>query len=80
MISMWGLELKSDPYDYDIVWVDKAYNSLMGIANDILKAGSSDGKRTYSWPFALPFECLALVVVIIGYPIKWITKLATLIK
>ena len=80
VISMWCLELKSDPYDYDIPWVDRAYNSLMGVANDILKAGSNGSNRTYSGPFAMPVQCLALLVIVIGYPIKGIAKLAALIK
>ncbi len=80
VISMWSLELKEDPYDYEVPWVDNTYHTLMGIANDILKAGSNGSSRTYSGPFAWPVECLALLVLVIGYPIKWITKLATLIK
>lgn len=79
VIIMWGLEFQEDPYDTDFVWIEKAYDGLMKIANEITMAGASDGK-TYSWPFAIPFQILALAIGFIGFPVRWLAKLAALIK
>ena len=79
IIIMWGLEFQEDPYDTEFVWIEKAYDGLMKIANEITMAGARDGK-TYSWPFAIPFQILALTIGFIGFPVRWLAKLAALIK
>lgn len=79
ILSMWGLELKNDPFDNNIEWLDKTIESIYDIYNSLMGMGARDGK-TYSWPFALPFGLLGLVLFLISFPIRWITKLATLIK
>ena len=79
VIIMWGLEFQEDPYDTEFVWIENAYDGLMKIANEITMAGARDGK-TYSWPFAIPFQILALAIGFIGFPVRWLAKLAALIK
>jgi len=41
--------------------------------------GAQDGK-SYSWPLGIPFQILAIVVLLVGLPIKLLASLATKIK
>jgi len=79
VLVMWGMEFQEDPYDTEFDWMNRAINSLNKLANDILKAGVQ-GRKTYSWPFALPFQWLALAMILMRFPIIWLAKLASLIK
>ena len=78
-IILWGLELQKDPYNTRFYWIDNTTESLYRLYNDILKAGAQD-RKTYSWPFAVPFLILGLAIWILGFPIKGIAKLAAMIK
>lgn len=79
IIDLWALELRDDPFDWDFAFFDNAFSSLSNLSSDIERAGAQ-GNRTYSWPLAIPFQLIGIIILIIGYPIKWIAKLATLIK
>lgn len=79
VIIMWGMEFQEDPYDTEFEWIYRSQNGLTKVANEILMIGAKGGK-TYSWPFAAPFQLLAIAIIILGYPIRWIAKLSALIK
>lgn len=79
IIDMWVLELKCDPFDWDFTFFDNAHERLSNFASEIEQAGAQ-GSKTYSWPFAFPFYLLGLIILIIGFPVKLIAKLATLIR
>jgi hypothetical protein len=38
------------------------------------------GRKTYSWPFAIPFQLLGIAIWILSFPIKGMAKLAAMIK
>ena len=78
-IIMWGLEFQEDPYDTSFYWIDNSIESLNNLSNDILKAGVQ-GRKTYSWPFAIPFQLLGIAIWILSFPIKGMAKLAAMIK
>jgi hypothetical protein len=78
VIEMWCLELTRNPYNYKFAWTKQ-------IIDDFFNVIKSDGNET--GPFALPLALLYLVLLfvilivwIIGFIIKAIAYLATLIK
>ena len=79
IIIVWGLEFQEDPYDTRFYWLDNSVESLYKLSNDILRAGVQ-GRKTYSWPFAIPFQLLGIAIWILSFPIKGIAKLAAMIK
>ena len=78
-IIMWGLEFQEDPYDSRFYWLDNSVESLYKLSNDIMRAGVQ-GRKTYSWPFAIPFQLLGIAIWIFSFPIKGMAKLAAMIK
>ena len=78
MIIMWFMEFQKDPNSTRFDWIDRTHESLMSLSDDIMTIGAQNGK-TYSWPFAIPFQLLALAVGFLGFPIRWIAELAVLI-
>ena len=78
-IIMWGMEFQKDPYNTRFYWIDNTVESLYSLSNEIMKAGAQGGK-TYSWPFAIPFQLLGIVIWLLSFPIKGMAKLAAMIK
>ena len=78
-IIMWGLEFQENPYDTSFYWIDNSIEGLNNLSNDILKAGVQ-GRKTYSWPFAIPFQLLGIAIWILSFPIRGMAKLAAMIK
>lgn len=78
-IIMWGLEFQKDPLNTRLYWLDNSVESLYNLSNDIMRAGVQ-GRKTYSWPFAIPFQLLGIAIWILSFPIKGIAKLAAMIK
>jgi hypothetical protein len=78
-IIMWGLEFQKDPHNTRLYWLDNSVESLYNLSNDIMRAGVQ-GRKTYSWPFAIPFQLLGIAIWILSFPIKGIAKLAAMIK
>lgn len=78
-IIMWGLEFQKDPHNTRLYWLDNSVESLYNLSNDIMRAGVQ-GRKTYSWPFAIPFQLLGIAIWILSFPIKGMAKLAAMIK
>ena len=78
-IIMWGLEFQKDPCNTRLYWLDNSVESLYNLSNDIMMAGVQ-GRKTYSWPFAIPFQLLGIAIWILSYPIRGMAKLAAMIK
>lgn len=78
-IIMWGLEFQKDPHNTRFYWLDNSVESLYNLSNDIMRAGVQ-GRKTYSWPFAIPFQLLGIAIWILSFPIKGMAKLAAMIK
>ena len=78
-IIMWGLEFQKDPHNTRLYWLDNCVESLYNLSNDIMRAGVQ-GRKTYSWPFAMPFQLLGIAIWILSFPIKGMAKLAAMIK
>ena len=78
-IIMWGLEFQKDPHNTRLYWLDNSVESLYNLSNDIMRAGVQ-GRKTYSWPFAMPFQLLGIAIWILSFPIKGMAKLAAMIK
>jgi len=78
VVIMWGMEFQEDPLDTEFDWIDKSYEELMKVANAITMAGVQ-GRKTYSWPFAIPFQLLAIAILLIGFPLRWMAKLVSII-
>jgi len=79
VVIMWGMEFQKDPLDTEFDWIDKSYEDLMKVANEITMAGVQ-GRKTYSWPFAIPFQLLAFAILLLGFPLRWMAKIVSLIK
>lgn len=79
LIVMWLLELRKDPLDSDIEWFFNVYEKIEDFANQIEAAGVQ-GRKTYSWPFALPFHLLAMGIMLIGFIVNGLARIAVLIK
>lgn len=79
VVMMWALEAQTDPYDSDLYWLESCVDKLYNIGNELENFDVRYGK-SYSWPLAIPFQILALIIMVIKYPLKWIAKLATLVK
>ena len=73
------MEFQDDPYDTDFYWLDRFISGLNDFSNEICQIGASGG-RTYSWPFAIPFQLLEICFIILSFPIRWLAKLVSLIK
>ena len=78
-IIMWGLEFQKNPHNTRLYWLDNSVESLYNLSNDIMRAGVQ-GRKTYSWPFAIPFQLLGIAIWILSFPIKGMAKLAAMIK
>lgn len=78
-IIMWGLEFQKDPCNTRLYWLDNSVESLYNLSNDIMRAGVQ-GRKTYSWPFAIPFQLLGIAIWILSFPIRGMAKLAAMIK
>ena len=78
-IIMWGLEFQRDPHNTRLYWLDNSVENLYYLSNEIMKAGVQ-GRKTYSWPFAIPFQLLGIAIWILSFPIKGMAKLAAMIK
>ena len=78
-IISWGMELQKDPCNTRFYWIDNAVENLFILSNDIIKSGARGGK-TYSWPFAIPFQLLGIAIWILSFPIKGLAKLSAMIK
>ena len=78
-IIMWGLEFQKDPHNTRLYWLDNSVESLYNLSNDIMRAGVQ-GRKTYSWPFAIPFQLLGIAIWILSFPIRGMAKLAAMIK
>ena len=78
-IIMWGLEFQKDPHNTRLYWLDNSVESLYNLSNAIMRAGVQ-GRKTYSWPFAIPFQLLGIAIWILSFPIKGMAKLAAMIK
>lgn len=79
LIVMWLLELRKDPLDSDIEWFFNVYEKIEDFANQIEAVGVQ-GRKTYSWPFALPFHLLAMGITLIGFIVNGLARIAVLIK
>lgn len=78
-IIMWGLEFQKNPCNTRLYWLDNSVESLYNLSNDIMRAGVQ-GRKTYSWPFAIPFQLLGIAIWILSFPIRGMAKLAAMIK
>lgn len=78
-IIMWGLEFQKDPHNTKLYWLDNSVERLYVLSNDILKAGVQ-GRKTSTWPIAIPFQLLGIAIWIVSFPIRGMAKLAAMIK
>lgn len=78
-IIAWGLEFQKDPYNTKLYWINNTIEKLYVISNEIINSRVQYG-RSYSWPFAIPFQLLGIALWILSFPIKGMAKLAAMIK
>ena len=76
VILVWALEFQDDPYDSSCDWMDDFCDGTNKIADAITKAGVQ-GRKTYSWPFAIPFQLLTLAGFIVRFPLMGISWIVT---
>lgn len=73
---LWILEFRKNPYDYTFDSLDYISTKMTNISSNIRKLGVvGHSRKTYSWPFALPFDIINLLVVIIHIILMKIGKL-----
>ena len=78
-IIMWGLEFQKDPHNTRLYWINNTIEKLYVISNEIIHSRVEYG-RSYSWPFAIPFQLLGIAIWILSFPVKGMAKLAAMIK